>query len=459
MRNQSRLVNAQAQLTSGKRIMRPSDDPMGTAKVLTLKSHMAALTRYRSSAVGAQPGMQLSASALEQGGAVIGDAKSIILQGLNGTLSDEDRQSLAAELKLQLDQLLDIANTTLGGKHLFSGTKVSGEAYALNGASQKSGYSYQGTEAASSVEIGNNVRTETLLSGQEAFGKFEYSGISFAGLTGLGKGIRANEGVGFEEVILRHDSTIGAPGAGVTLANGGADNTILGPHTLTIDGVNGTVTLDGGGPLAIPQPGDANYTDFIVTNQDGAEVHLDFSAYAGGSNTAALTGEGSISIDGATFTPLTLAETDLQLIDGRSGAVLHVDTTQVTRAGVELVGFDGAANVFDALKGAISDLENGQGLKADEMAARLEMRLGEIDRNHENMLQSISVLGSRLSRIEAALGTLDSMETELASHLSAVQDVDLAAVVTDATQAEQTMQLAQMAGSRLMQNSLLNFLR
>jgi flagellar hook-associated protein 3 FlgL len=432
---------------------------MGTAKVLTLKSHMAALTRYRSSAVGVQPGMQLSASALEQGGAVIGDAKSIILQGLNGTLSDADRQSLAAELKLQLDQLLDIANTTLGGKHLFSGTKVSGEAYALNGASQKSGYSYQGTEAASSVEIGNNVRTETLLSGQEAFGKFEYSGVSFAGLTGLGKGIRANEGVGFEEVILRHDSTIGAPGAGVTLANGGADNTILGAHTLTIDGVNGTVTLDGGGPLAIPQPGDANYTDFVVTNQDGAEVHLDFSGYAGGSNTAALTGEGSISIDGATFTPLTLAETDLQLIDGRSGAVLHVDTTQVTRAGVELVGFDGAANVFDALKGAISDLENGQGLKADEMAARLEMRLGEIDRNHENMLQSISVLGSRLSRIEAALGTLDSMETELASHLSSVQDADLASVVTDATQAEQTMQLAQMAGSRLMQNSLLNFLR
>jgi flagellar hook-associated protein 3 FlgL len=403
--------------------------------------------------------MQLSASALEQGGAVIGDAKSIILQGLNGTLSDEDRQSLAVELKLQLDQLLDIANTTLGGKHLFSGTKVSSEAYGLNSASQKSGYSYQGTEAASSVEIGNNVRTETLLSGQEAFGKFEYSGVSFAGLTGLGKGIRANEGVGFEEVTLRHDSTIGAPGAGVTLANGGAGNTILGAHTLTIDGVNGTVTLDGGGPLAIPQPGDANYTDFVVTNQDGAEVHLDFSAYAGGSNTAALTGEGSISIDGVTFTPLTLAETDLQLIDGQSGAVLHVDTTKVNRAGVELVGFDGAANVFDALKGAISDLENGQGLKADEMAARLEMRLGEIDRNHENMLQSISVLGSRLSRIEAALGTLDSMETELASHLSAVQDVDLAAVVTDATQAEQTMQLAQMAGSRLMQNSLLNFLR
>ena len=146
MRNQSRLVQAQAQLTSGKRIMRPSDDPMGTAKVLTLKSHIAALSRYRSSAVGSQPGMQLSASALEQGGSVISDAKSLILQGLNGTLSEEDRSSLATELRLQLDQLLDISNTTLGGKHLFAGTKVSGPAYGQSSSSAGGAYSYQGTE-------------------------------------------------------------------------------------------------------------------------------------------------------------------------------------------------------------------------------------------------------------------------------------------------------------------------
>jgi flagellin-like hook-associated protein FlgL len=403
--------------------------------------------------------MQLSTSALEQGGSVISDAKTLILQGLNGTLSEEDRSSLATELRLQLDQLLDISNTTLGGKHLFSGTKVSGPAYGLSGSSAGAGYSYQGTEAATSVEIGNNVRTETLMSGQEIFGRFEYSGISFAGLTGLGGGLRANEGTGFENVTLRHDSTTGAPGAGVTLAGGGSANTILGEHTLTIDGVAGTVTLDGGGPLALPQAGDPNFTNFVVTNEDGAEVHLDFSAYTGGSNTALLTGAGSISIDGTNFTALTFTETDLQLIDKTSGSVLHVDTTKVNRAGVELVGFDGAANVFDAMMGAINDLENSQGLNADEMAARLEMRLGEIDRNHENMLQSISVLGARLSRIETALGSLDGMDTELASHLSAVEDVDLASVVTDATQAEQTMQLAQMAGSRLMQNSLLNFLR
>ena len=139
--------------------------------------------------------------------------------------------------------------------------------------------------------------------------------------------------------------------------------------------------------------------------------------------------------------------------------MLHVDATQVHRAGVELVRFDGAANVFDAMLGAIHDLENGHDLRVSEMSARLEMRLGEIDRNHENVLRGVAVLGSRLARIETGLGRLDGMTTEISTHLSGVEDADLASVVMDASQAEQSMQLAQMAGSRLMQNTLLNFLR
>ena len=456
LRNQARLSSAQEMLSSGKRILRPSDDPGGTAKVLSLRGHLTSLERYRSAALGAQPPMQLAASSLEQGSAIIADMKSLVLQGLNGTLSDDDRSSLAADLKIQLEELLDVANTRFGGEALFAGAEVGGPAFAKSGAS---GFAYQGGGAAQSIEIGKGVRTETLVTGQDAFGRFEYAGVSFSGLTGIGEGVRANEGAGFEYLTLRHDATTGAPGAGVVLANGGADDTILGAHTLTIDGTAGTVTLDGGGPLAIPQATDPDFTDFVITNELGAEVHLDFSAYAGGSSTSALTGEGSISIDDVNFTALTLTETDMQLIDEASGSVIHVDATAVHRSGVELVSFDGAANIFDALLGAVEDLENGHDLSASEMSARLEMRLGEIDRNHGNLLQSVAVLGSRLERIDSTLGRLDGVAMQVTTHLSQVEDADLASVVMDAGQAEQTMQLAQMAGSRLMQNTLLNFLR
>ena len=455
LRNQARLTSAQEMLSSGKRLLRPSDDPTGAAKALSLRGHLGSLDRYRAAALGAQPPMQLAASSLEQGSSIISDMKSIILQGLNGTLSEDDRVSLAADLRVQLDELLDVANTSFNGEALFAGAETSGPAFAKT----STGYAYQGGGSAQSIETGRGVRTPTLVTGSEVFGRFEYSGVSFSGLTGIGEGVRANEGTGFEYLTLRHDATAGDPGAGVVLAHGGAEDTILGAHTRTIDGVTGTVTLDGGGPLAIPQPTDPDFTDFVVTNEHGAEVHLDFSAYAGGSSTAILTGEGSISIDGVNFSALTLTETDLQLIHKSNGSVVHVDATAVHRAGVELVSFDGAANIFDALYGAVEDLENGHSLSADELAARLEMRLGEIERNHDNLLQSVAVLGARLENLESTIGRLEGVAMQLTQHLSQVEDADLASVVMDASQAEQSMQLAQMAGSRLMQNTLLNFLR
>jgi flagellin-like hook-associated protein FlgL len=61
--------------------------------------------------------------------------------------------------------------------------------------------------------------------------------------------------------------------------------------------------------------------------------------------------------------------------------------------------------------------------------------------------------------MEGTLGKIEGMVGELSAHLSEVEDADLASVVMEASQAEQTMQLAQMAGARLMQNTLLNFLR
>ena len=53
----------------------------------------------------------------------------------------------------------------------------------------------------------------------------------------------------------------------------------------------------------------------------------------------------------------------------------------VRRSGEELVQFAGAVNVFDVLEGISSDLRNTDGLEPEELFDRLEMRLGELDRN------------------------------------------------------------------------------
>src|SRR6185503_7690186 len=144
---------------------------------------------------------------------------------------------------------------------------------------------------------------------------------------GVAGGQSADQGTGYLYLHVRHDATTATGlGGGVTLAGGGASDTILGAHVLTVDAVAGTVQLDQGPAVPIPAPNSAQVADFTVENESGAEVHLDFTAYSGASFTAALAGSGSVSIDGSNWTAVTLAETDLELVDSASGTVLHLDT-------------------------------------------------------------------------------------------------------------------------------------
>jgi flagellin-like hook-associated protein FlgL len=245
----------------------------------------------------------------------------------------------------------------------------------------------------------------------------------------------------------------------VTFAGGGAADTILGTHTLVVDAAAGTVQLDGGKPLPIPQPGDPDLADFAVVDQHGAEVHLDFSAFSGASFSATLDGAGSISLDGQTWTALDFAATDLRLEDPATGAALSVDTTGIHRAGSELVVFGGAVNAFDALQGIADDLDNLDGLPGAALIDRLGLWLGELDRNHDNVVGALGVLGGRSSRLSGVLDRLGDEATDLLGRRSSLVDTDYSEAALEMARAEQTLQLAQATGTRLLSTTLLDFLR
>jgi flagellin-like hook-associated protein FlgL len=123
------------------------------------------------------------------------------------------------------------------------------------------------------------------------------------------------------------------------------------------------------------------------------------------------------------------------------------------------VHFGGALDLFQVLQGMASDLDNPQGLPAPELQQRLGMWLSELDRNHQNVLRATGVLGAngqRLARLEEDL-LLSEVDTQ--GLLSGVEDADLGQVVLDMTRAEQALQLAQATSVRLLNTSLLNFLR
>ena len=459
IQNFSSLARAQLQVSSGKRILKPSDDPAGSTLMLSFKRSLASSERYVDAINSGRTMLDSGASSLQDATGILSEARALVLQGMNGPLDPQDRQLIASEIALIRDRMLDIANTQLGDRYLFAGTATGERPFQEEVVGGKSTVSYRGNNQAHELLVGQDITVRTTVPGDNVFKQQQRTGMGFSGLTGLTTGVSANQGVGYTLVTVDHTSTTATLGSGLALVNGGASDTIMGDHTLVVDAAAGTVQLDGGVAKKLPLPGDPNLADFKVMGDNGAELHLDFSGFTGANYSGTVRGDGTISLDGQPPIPLTLTETDLELKDPSSGTVLRLDTTSVRRAGEELVTFGGTVDVFDTLQGIVDGLNNDAGLDLGDLQDRLGQWLGELDRNHNNVLTATGTLGSRSRRMSDLEDSIADQTLQVEGLLSNVEDADFSEVVLEMTRAEQTLQLAQATSVRLMNTSLLNFLR
>jgi flagellar hook-associated protein 3 FlgL len=125
MAGQERLEQTQSEVSSGKRIQRPSDSPDQIAELLQTRSDEAALTRQRDAADAAMPDMQSTDATFQSIGQALRQAKTLALQANNSTVSPEQRQVIADQIEQVRSQLLTLANTQVAGRYLFAGTNSS----------------------------------------------------------------------------------------------------------------------------------------------------------------------------------------------------------------------------------------------------------------------------------------------------------------------------------------------
>jgi flagellin-like hook-associated protein FlgL len=312
---------------------------------------------------------------------------------------------------------------------------------------------FRGNDQRQRIQTGRDAEVAINVSGQEVFGKFAYTDTDLTSNTGIKSGTTADSGTGYSELIVQQNGTTGAMGAGITLVD--AADTLVGSQPLDVDGGARTVQLGTGEILDIPTPAPTTMT---VRDENGATVELDLSGWGGGNLNTTLTGAASVSIDGVNFTPVNLTETDLLLRSQSTGARLHVDTTGLNVAGSDLVTFSGTPSVFDTIRGVVADLRMPEGTDRLMLSERLQTRLGELDRSEGDMIISLGRLGTAAQQIDIASTRLEDLDVSVRSLISDVEDADFAEVALDLQRSEQTLQLAQATGSRLMQQSLLRFL-
>ncbi len=120
------------QLASGKKFRRPSQAPIEVVNGMQYDSLVADNEQYQSNVDYARNWIYTSEDAISSGVDVIQRGRELAIYGANGSLSPEDRENMAQEVKELRDELVSIANTKMGDKYLFSGQATNEKAIIEN---------------------------------------------------------------------------------------------------------------------------------------------------------------------------------------------------------------------------------------------------------------------------------------------------------------------------------------
>ncbi|MBV7872519.1 flagellar hook-associated protein FlgL [Yersinia pestis] len=138
--NMQGITNAQSlwmqtgqQLSTGKRVVNPSDDPMAASQAVMVSQAESENSQYTLARSFARQSSSLETTVLAQTTSTIQSIQSLVISAKNDTLSDDDRASYATQLQGLKDQLLNQANTTDGnGRYIFAGFKSDKPPFAVS---------------------------------------------------------------------------------------------------------------------------------------------------------------------------------------------------------------------------------------------------------------------------------------------------------------------------------------
>lgn len=129
MDTQSRLMDLNQQASSQKRITKPSDDPVGTARVLKYRASIAGIDQYRSNIDTAKGWLGLADESMMQVSTILTQVKGLAEQGATGTMDAKDREATADQVRQLFGQLVNLANTRYEGNSIFGGHKFEDSAF------------------------------------------------------------------------------------------------------------------------------------------------------------------------------------------------------------------------------------------------------------------------------------------------------------------------------------------
>lgn len=122
----SSLENYMNQLSTGKKISRPSQDPVVAMKGISYRSQVSDIEQYQRNMGEVNNWLDNTDDSLDEANQVIQRMRELAVQASNGTYEEGQRGNIAEEIDQLKAQLVEIANTKVNNKYIFNGTRTTG---------------------------------------------------------------------------------------------------------------------------------------------------------------------------------------------------------------------------------------------------------------------------------------------------------------------------------------------
>ncbi|MGA8671876.1 MAG: flagellar hook-associated protein FlgL, partial [Terracidiphilus sp.] len=166
--SQTTLNQALEQISTGKSVNVPSDNPAAASEMVQNTIETANVDQYTQNVTAVLSKVQASDSALSSVVSSLTQAISLGTEGANSTNSAANQQAIASQVQGILSSVVSLANTSYQGAYLFGGTANSQPPYTAD-SSSPTGYTYNGNSDQNSVAIGDSTNVQVNLPGSQIF--------------------------------------------------------------------------------------------------------------------------------------------------------------------------------------------------------------------------------------------------------------------------------------------------
>jgi len=156
------LFKTQSQLSTGKKLSTPSDDPARVGKLLDSKSFLSRLTQYERNIGSGQSYLGVAENALSESNGILGRLKELAVLNATETANPESRKAASTEARSLFGSLVTLADTSFEGGHIFAGNKTDTPPFDSTGA-------YNGDSGERVININNQSSMTLGMNGGKVF--------------------------------------------------------------------------------------------------------------------------------------------------------------------------------------------------------------------------------------------------------------------------------------------------